>query len=97
MALKPADVNPKLQFASLIIAGTDLDASGPLPEPLTEAMADVLKIIPGQPDALFITGLTRAKSGKAAEARQFWERAQDELPDGAPLKNELARRLTSLD
>ena len=97
MALKPANVNPKLQFASLMIAGTNLDAPNPLPAPLTETMADVLKINPYQPDALFITGLASAQSGKSAEARKLWERAQNELPDGVPLKNELVRRLSSLD
>jgi cytochrome c-type biogenesis protein CcmH len=97
MALRPEDLNPKLQFASLMIAGTDLDAPGALPTPLTNVMADVLKIRPAQPDALFITGLALSKSGNVADAKTHWKQALSALPNGAPLKAELERRLESLD
>lgn len=97
MALRPEDLDSKLQFASLLIAGTDLDAPGALPAPLTNVMADVLKIRPAQPDALFIAGLALAKSGNTAGAQTHWNRALGALPSGAPLKAELERRLKSLD
>lgn len=97
MALKPTDMNSRLQFASLLIARTDLDAPGPLPLPLTNVMTDVLEAYPAQPDALFITGLARAKSGDAAAAREYWERALGSAPNGSPLKVELERRLGSLN
>ena len=97
MALKPADINSRLQFAALMISRTDLDALGPLPELLTQTMADVLKIDTTQPNALFITGLARAKSGDSAGAKTYWERALAELPNSAHLKREIDRRLNILD
>jgi cytochrome c-type biogenesis protein CcmH len=97
MALKPSDINSKIQFATLMIAKTDLDATGPLPASLTDVMADVLKIHPSQPSALFITGLARAKTGDAAGAREYWEQAHSGTPNGSPLQAELERRLESLN
>lgn len=97
MALKPQDLNSKLQFASLMIARTNLDAPGALPAPLTDVMADVLEIRPSQPDALFISGLALAKAGNTTEAKARWQQALSALPNGAPLKAELERRLESLD
>jgi len=97
MALKPADMNSKLQFASLMIVKTDLDAQEPLPASLTDVMADVLEIHPSQPDALFIAGLAQAKSGNIMAAREHWEQALGAAPKGSPLKAELERRLDSLN
>ncbi len=97
MELKPADVTSRLQFASLMITQTDLDAPGPLPTPLTEAMAGVLKVNPAQPDALFIAGLAQAKTGDAAGAKAHWDKALAELPADAPLRREIERRIATLN
>ena len=97
MALKPADTVSRLQFASLMIARTDLDAPGPLPAKLTDAMSGVLEVSPAQPDALFITGLARAKAGETDEAKAHWDKALLELPAGSPLRREIERRLSALN
>ncbi len=96
MTLKPNDLTPKLQFASLMIAKTDLDSPGPLPAALVQTMADTLEINPSHPDALFITGLAEAKSGNAAQARNLWEQALNAAPS-PPLRVELERRLNGLN
>jgi len=97
MALKPAEIDPKMQYANLMITQTDLDAPGPLPAPLTQTMNDVLKLSPYQPDALFISGLADAKEGDAAAARAKWERALNEQPQTSPLRAEINRRIEALD
>ncbi|MBD25006.1 MAG: c-type cytochrome biogenesis protein CcmI [Candidatus Marinimicrobia bacterium] len=97
MTLKPADINSRLQFAAVMISRTDLNALGPLPESLTQTMAEVLKIDTKQPNALFITGLAHAKSGNLADAKTYWQRALAELPNSTPLKSEIKRRLNTLD
>ena len=80
-----------------MISRTDLNALGPLPESLTQTMAEVLKIDTKQPNALFITGLAHAKSGNLADAKTYWQRALAELPNSTPLKSEIKRRLNTLD
>ncbi|MEQ9447410.1 MAG: hypothetical protein RLN70_00705, partial [Rhodospirillaceae bacterium] len=85
------------QYASLMIAETDLDAPGPLPARLTETMDEILRLQPYQPDALFISGLARAKAGDVAGTRALWNRALGELPQGAPLRGEIERRMNELE
>ena len=48
------------------------------------------------PDALYVNGLARAKAGDKAGARERWTKAQSALPDRAPLKDEITRRLKTL-
>ena len=96
IVLRPDDISSKLQFASLMIAKTDLDAPGSLPAALEQTMADILEINPSHPDALFITGLAKAKSGNTNEARILWERALNAAPS-PPLRAEVQRRLNNLN
>ena len=97
IALKPAEVEPKLQFMAFIMTTIDPDAQAPLPKPLTDTAADILKLDAAQPEALYVSGLARAKSGDKAGAKDFWGKAQAAMPEGSPLKGDIARRLKALN
>jgi len=96
IGLKPKELQPRLQVVNLLLAGTDPDAPGALPERLTKAADGILALDANQPDALYVNGLARAKAGDKTGARERWTKAQGALPDGAPLKVEITRRLKTL-
>jgi cytochrome c-type biogenesis protein CcmH len=97
VSLKPAEVEPKLQYMAFIMTTVDPDAIAPLPKQLGDTAADILKINPDQAEALYVTGLLRAKAGDKAGAKEFWAKAQAAMPEGAPLKGDIARRIKALD
>jgi cytochrome c-type biogenesis protein CcmH len=97
IALKPAEVEPKLQYMAFIMTTVDPDVLAPLPKQLSDTAVDILKIDPNQPEALYVSGLVRAKAGDAAGAKDFWGKAQAALPEGSPLKGDITRRMKSLE
>ena len=72
------------------------DALAPLPKALTSTVADILKLEPKHPEALYLAGLDRAKSGDAAGAKDYWSRARAVLPEGSDLRGDIERRLKEL-
>jgi cytochrome c-type biogenesis protein CcmH len=92
MALKPAEIPPKLQYAALLIT----NASGAPPAAATQALKDILKIDPKHAEALYLTGMVALRAGDTAAARKSLEQAQTAAPDGTPLKAEAAHQLESL-
>ena len=62
-ALKPNDVEPRMQYMASLMGVLDPSADGPLPQNVSDAAAEVLKLDPKQPDALYVSGLARAKAG----------------------------------
>lgn len=87
MALKPGEIQPKLQFAALIVTG----AGGPTPAS-AKALKDALTIDPKNAEALYLTGVSAQLTGDTALARKSFE----QVPDGSPLKAEAARQLQGL-
>lgn len=87
MALKPADIQPKLQFAALIITGS----TGPTPAS-AKALKDALAIDPKNAEALYLTGVSAQLTGDTALARKSFE----QVPDGSPLKAEATQQLRTL-
>ena len=88
MALKPAEIQPKLQYATLIITGS----SGPAPAAVTKALKDALALDPRNAEGHYLTGLAAVRAGDTALARKSFE----QVPDGSPLKAEAAKQLQSL-
>jgi cytochrome c-type biogenesis protein CcmH len=97
IALKPKEIEPKLQYLAFIMTVIDHNAETPLPKVLTQTATDILALDPKQPEAMFVTGLDRARSGDKAGAKEIWTKVQALLPDGSGLKTETARRLQSLN
>ncbi len=96
IALKPADVAPRLQYAGLLMMDVDPNAQTPLPAELNTTVAEILKLQPEHPEALYLAGLGRAKAGDTAGARGFWQKAQKVTQEGSALRNEIDRRLQLL-
>ncbi len=88
MALKPAEIQPKLQYAALVITGP----SGPVPAGAAKALKEALALDPKSGEALYLTGLAAVRTGDAALARKSFE----QVPDGSPLKAEAAKQLQGL-
>ena len=97
IALKPGEVEPRLQLMAFIMTSVDPDAPAPLPRLLNDTAAGILKINPAQPEALYVSGLGAAKAGDKAGARAHWTKAQNAMADDSPLKADMARRLKALD
>ncbi len=95
VTLKPAELEPKLQLESALLATVDPEAAAPLPARLVSVAHEILTLHPEQPEALFVAGLDRAKAGDKPGARKFWNAAQK---TGAPaLQDEITRRLKALN
>lgn len=97
IALKPMEVEPRLQYLASAMTTIDPTDPGPLPKGVIEAADSVLKVNPNQAEALYVSGLSRVKLGDGAGARKFWIQAMQNLPDGSPLKPSLEQHLKSLD
>lgn len=87
MALKPGDIQPKLQFAAVVITAT----TGPTPAS-AKVLKDALAIDPKNAEALYLTGVSAQMAGDKALARKSFE----QVPDGSPLKAEALQQLQNL-
>lgn len=96
IALQPTDVEPRLQLMAAIMTTVNPDLLVPLPKALSDVAADILKLDAAQPDALYVSGLVRAKNGDSAGARDFWQKAQSAAPADWPFRGDIAKRLQSL-
>jgi cytochrome c-type biogenesis protein CcmH len=96
IGLRPKDVAPRLQYAGLLMMEVDPNAQVALPAELTATVAEILKLQPEQPEALYLAGLGRAKTGDAAGARSYWQKAQKATAEGSALRGEIDRRLQLL-
>jgi cytochrome c-type biogenesis protein CcmH len=95
VALKPQDLAAKIQLASVLMMSADLNGPAPLPEALTRTTAEILALDANQPDALFISGIAKAKAGDVGGARAAWQQARVNT-NGTPLAAEIDRRLQAL-
>lgn len=88
MALKPAEIQPKLQFAALLITGSTTPAT----PAVAKALKDTLALDPKNAEALYLTGVSAQRAGDTALARKSFE----QVPDASPLKAEATRLLQTL-
>jgi cytochrome c-type biogenesis protein CcmH len=96
IGLRPKDVAPRLQYAGLLMMDVDPNAAAPLPAELSTTVAEILKLQPEHPEALYLAGLGRAKTGDTAGARGYWQKAQKVSAEGSALRTEIDRRLSLL-
>jgi cytochrome c-type biogenesis protein CcmH len=94
IALKPGDIQPKLNYAAVLLGETDINGPSPLPAPVVKINDDILKLSPDQPEALFVRGLAAYKAGNTLGARKDWTAAKTKA-QGA-LASDLERRLKAL-
>ena len=91
--LKPDDVAVKQQYAEAIMeTGT---GSSP-PEQATTLFRDVLAAEPQNPEALWYVGIAEASAGHAQIAHDLWTKLLAQLPENAPVRQEVQDRLAAL-
>ena len=96
IALKPTDVEPRMQYLAALMTTVDPTDPGPLPKNVVEAADSVLKLNPKQPEALYVSGLARVKLGDGPGARALWTQAKEAMPADSPLKADLEQHLKAL-
>jgi cytochrome c-type biogenesis protein CcmH len=94
MALKPAELEPKLNYMAVLMGEAEINGPKPLPDLVMKTTADILKLAPDQPEALFVRGLSAYKAGNTAAARKDWTAAKSKA-QGA-LSADIDRRLAAL-
>jgi cytochrome c-type biogenesis protein CcmH len=94
MALKPAEIDPKLNYAAVVLSEIDLNGPSPLPVAVIKVNNDILQLSPSQPEALFVRGLAAFKAGDAGAARKDWTAAK--ITAKGALATDLERRLQAL-
>jgi len=93
-ALKPRQIEPRLQLADLMARDTDFDKR--LPAALVKVAQEIYALDNNQPEALFVLGLVKAQANDTKGARDMWKKALTGTPEKAPLHAELTRRLDAL-
>jgi len=91
--LKPDDVAVKQQYAEAIME------TGTGDTPPTEATAlfrDVLAAEPQNPEALWYVGIAEASAGHAQTAHDLWTKLLTQLPENAPVRQQVRDRLAAL-
>ena len=94
IALKPNAVDPKLNYAAVVLGEIDLNGPSALPANVIKLNNEILKLSPTQPEALFVRGLAAFKAGDVVTARKDWTAAKA-IAQG-PLASDLERRLKAL-
>ncbi len=91
MALVP--VTPDIHVAAL--EASVLAAGGTVAPAAREGFAAVLAEDPGNPIARFYIGVAQAQAGRHAAAIAAWQALAADLPEGAPIRDEVARRIAA--
>jgi cytochrome c-type biogenesis protein CcmH len=93
VALKPADLALKQQYAEALIEARPTDD---LPQQATALLKDVLAADPKNPEALWYVGIAEADAGHAQAARDLWTRLLAQLPADAPVRQQVEDRIAAL-
>ena len=93
-ALKPDDVAIRREHARAAVAAAPSDE--PVAPEVADAMAQLLRLDGGDPDALWYGGLARAQAGDASGARALLGRLLPLLPAGSERSRAVQQRLKDL-
>ncbi len=97
VALKPTDLEPRMQYLASLMTTVDVAGEGALPQYVTDATASILQLDPKQPDALYVSGLAKVRTGDKEGARAAWTQALATMPADSPLKAYVERGIQSLE
>lgn len=93
--LAPEDTGILSDYATVLIRSAP-EATRP-PERAVPVLRRLLSLDENNPLALYFLGIAEARSGNLDAAREHWRRLMRRLPDEAPLRDDLNRRLEALD
>ncbi|MGE0725255.1 MAG: c-type cytochrome biogenesis protein CcmI [Alphaproteobacteria bacterium] len=90
----PGDVELRLDRAAAQLEAAGGDAT--LPPAFMETIRGAAALAPDHPQVLWYLGRAAAEGGDPAEARRLWRRLLERLPEDAPVRAEVERRLAAL-
>ncbi|MDX2221611.1 MAG: c-type cytochrome biogenesis protein CcmI [Rhodospirillaceae bacterium] len=93
--LRPDAIEPKQQYLAVLWREAGTDGAAQTAE-MAQVAEDILRVAPGNAEALMIRGQAQANSGDTAAARRTWTAAAAATPPGSPLGAEIARRMADL-
>jgi cytochrome c-type biogenesis protein CcmH len=91
--LKPDDVDLKQQYADAIVEASGGDDA---PEAATALFRQVLDADPKNAESLWYVGLAEAAAGHAQNAHDLWTRLLAQLPESAPIRQQVQNRIAAL-
>lgn len=91
--LRPQDPQSRLQYAIAVQEGAP---EGPMTDEAIQAFADLAKVDPDNPDALFMLGRADAEAGRTDAAMDRWTRLLTILPPGSPAHQSVAAQIEQL-
>lgn len=92
--LKPDDPAVLAQYALATLRAAD--GTRPVPPAFEAIIEKILKLDPGNSNALFLSGLAAVRGGDADRARQRWGELLSRLKPGSPAHADLQRRIEAL-
>ncbi|HTW53313.1 MAG TPA: c-type cytochrome biogenesis protein CcmI [Stellaceae bacterium] len=91
--LKPDDIDLKQQYADAIVSASGGDDP---PEAATALFRQVLDADPKNAESLWYVGLAEAAAGHAQSAHDLWTRLLAQLPESAPIRQQVQDRIAAL-
>jgi cytochrome c-type biogenesis protein CcmH len=91
--LKPDDVDLKQQYADAIVSASGGDDP---PDAATALFRQVLDADPQNAESLWYVGLAEAAAGHAQNAHDLWTRLLAQLPENAPIRQQVQDRIAAL-
>ena len=92
--LKPDDPAVLAQYALATLRAAD--GNQPVPPAFDATIEKILKVDPGNSNALFLSGLAAVRGGDTDRARQRWGELLARLKPGSPAYADLKRRIEAL-
>lgn len=86
VALLPKEVQPRLEYAALLLDQTDT-----LTPEIVVLMREILALDPNQADALYFMGMAELQIGNKVKAREMWTRLLQQLPADSPEHGEIMK------
>jgi len=91
--LKPDDIDLKQQYADALVEASGGDDA---PEAATALFRQVLDADPKNAESLWYVGLAEAAAGRAQNAHDLWTRLLAQLPESAPIRQQVQDRIAAL-
>jgi cytochrome c-type biogenesis protein CcmH len=88
VALLPDEVQPRLEYAALLLDQTDT-----LTPEIVVLMREILALDANQADALYFMGMAELQIGNKAKAREMWTRLLQQIPADSPERGEIIKMM----
>ena len=96
-ALAPENTEVLLDYGqALLVANVSAQPGAPLPPDFVKVMHRVLELDDKNAVALWYLGMAELQAGNKAAAKEYWDRLLAQIPESAPERAEIERRISAL-